>query len=29
MDDMNDISGISSKIQRQNVDQKPEGPYSF
>ncbi len=28
MDDRNDISGISSEIQRQNVDQEPEGPYS-
>jgi len=28
MDDMNDISGIFSKIQRQNANQEPEGPYS-
>jgi len=27
MDDRNDISGISSEIQRQNADRKPEGPY--
>jgi hypothetical protein len=29
MDDMNDISGIFSEIQRQNVDRKPKGHYSF
>jgi len=28
MDDMNDIFGISSEIQRQNADQELEGPYS-
>jgi hypothetical protein len=28
MDDRNDIFGISSKIQCQNVDREPEGPYS-
>jgi len=28
MDDMNDIFGISSKIQCKNADKKPEGFYS-
>jgi hypothetical protein len=28
MDDKNNISGISSKIQCQNVDREPEGPNS-
>jgi hypothetical protein len=28
MDDMHNIFGISSKIQRQNVDREPKGPYS-
>ncbi len=28
MDDKNDISEISSKIQRQNADQEPKGLYS-
>jgi hypothetical protein len=27
MDDRNDISKISSKIQRQNADRESEGPY--
>jgi len=28
MDDRNDIFGISSKIQRQNANREPKGPYS-
>jgi hypothetical protein len=27
MDDKNDVSRISSEIQRQNTDQKLKGPY--